>query len=227
MSRLFVGSRDIQFVNDITKEVLKDVIGQKIYYYAISTMATKVNKVYNESPNKIFEKPIALDVLIGQPQWAVKDDRFGIEQMSTLEVLIQARDLIDKKISPNEGDYFTYGDVVFEVVSYLNLNNIFGQEEYECAYKIVGKQARPGEFDPAKIFSPRKDTGVPLEHSDEVQKVFEQQRGFTEDSQGKETGDVREVRQRLGEEMAPAALGEGPRRVEPDETKSSTRFKYD
>jgi hypothetical protein len=30
------------------------------------------------------------------------------------------------------------------------------------------------------------------------------------------TGDVRDVRQRLGEELAPIALGEGPRRVDVD-----------
>ena len=58
MSRLFITSREIQFINDITKEVVKDVIGQQIIYYPISTMKTQVHPVYEEAIEKIFENPI-------------------------------------------------------------------------------------------------------------------------------------------------------------------------
>lgn len=224
MARLFVTARDIQYINDVNKELLKDIIGQKIYYYAISTMATQVHPVYNESTNKIFEPPIALDVLVGQPEWKVTNNQFGMEQTYSIEVLVQARDLLDKKIVPNEGDYFSYGDTVFEVVSFLNLSNIFGQEEYESAYKFVGKQARPGEFDPNNIPSPRKDTGDPYGTSTDIQREFEQQRGLPVDSGGAPTGDKRQVRERIGEDMAEIALGEGPRKVGPDPENESSRF---
>ena len=33
MARLFVGQKEIDFFSDLTKEVIKDVAGQKIYYY--------------------------------------------------------------------------------------------------------------------------------------------------------------------------------------------------
>ncbi len=36
MARLFVTPREVNFINDLTKELIKDVIGQKIYYYSIS-----------------------------------------------------------------------------------------------------------------------------------------------------------------------------------------------
>jgi hypothetical protein len=36
MGRLFISQREINFINDIAKEVVKDVIGQKIYYFPIS-----------------------------------------------------------------------------------------------------------------------------------------------------------------------------------------------
>ena len=36
MGRLFITQREINFINDIAKEVVKDVIGQKIYYFPIS-----------------------------------------------------------------------------------------------------------------------------------------------------------------------------------------------
>jgi hypothetical protein len=51
-----------------------------------------------------------------------------------------------------------------------------------------------------------------------VQKQFIQQRGLTETKEGL-TNDIREVNKRLGDEMAPIALGDGPRVV--DETRKN------
>ena len=51
---------------------------------------------------------------------------------------------------------------------------------------------------------------------DDVQKVFEQQRGLAITSTGEATGDIREMRERLGHVMAPIALGTGAKKVEPN-----------
>jgi hypothetical protein len=48
---------------------------------------------------------------------------------------------------------------------------------------------------------------------DDVQKGFEQQRGLAITSTGQETGDVREMKNRLGHVMAPIALGTGAKKV--------------
>lgn len=228
MPRLFVGPKDIAFINDTVKELIKDVIGQKIYYYAISTMASRIDEVYQESDVKVFENPVALDVLAGQPEWETKANRFGVEQTATVEMLVQARDLLDKNMTLNEGDYFTYGDAAFEIVSYLNLNNIFGQEEYESAYKITGKLARPGEFDPKRVYNPRKEGQGAFVDEDGIQKTFEQQRGLPTDSEGRPTGDVRQLYDMVepGGFVEPA-LGEGPRKIIVEENGKSSRFSYD
>jgi hypothetical protein len=229
MARLFVSPKDIDFMNDVVKELVKDVVGQKIYYYAISVMKSKVHEVYGESLSKIFEKPIMLDVIAGQPAWESKMDIFGKEQTATIEILVQARDLIDKHISPNEGDYFTYGDASYEIVSFVNLNNIYGQEEYDSAFKLIGKLARPGEFNPKDFFRPSKDVDGNLSNKgDFVQSEFEQQRGNPEDSQGNETGDIRHVRERMGDDVTPNVLGEKPAKIKPDPDKGlTTGFLYD
>ena len=64
MSRLFITPREINFINDIAKEIVKDVIGQKIYYFPISEIKSRVHDVYEESVDKIFENPIELDALV-------------------------------------------------------------------------------------------------------------------------------------------------------------------
>lgn len=211
MPRLFITSKEIEYMNDVVKEVIKDIVGQKIFYYPVSKAGTKIDKIYNESDKKVFEHPIELDVLIGQPQWEGKFNKFGYQQNATVEILVQARDLIDKRIQIFQGDYFVYGDAAFEIVSYLNMNNIFGQEEYESAYKLIGKLALPGEFDSTSLHVPTKES---IDNSG-IQNTFEQQRGIEQDSSGKPTGDIRQVQERLKEQddLPPVAMNEGPRKI--------------
>ena len=43
MARLFITPREIDFISDVTKEIVKDVIGQKIYYYKVREDLSKVH----------------------------------------------------------------------------------------------------------------------------------------------------------------------------------------
>jgi len=227
MARLFITPKEIQLINDWTKELVKDVVGQKIYYYGVSTKKTKVHSVYDEAQVKVFENPITLPVLAGQPKWETKHNAFCMEQTTSIEVYIQGRELIDKKVMLSEGDFFTYGDAVYEVVSFLQMNNIYGQEEYGVSYKLMGRLARPGQFDPKVFFRPQKD-GVDYTTS-QGQHFFTQQRGLQENEEGS-TGDFRQVRDRLGDDMAPIALGDGPRTVDmtdPENKEKTSSFNND
>lgn len=208
MPRLFVTQREIDFFNDIGKEVIKDINGQQIIYWPVSTLKTKIHPVYNEAVKKIFENPIRVDALVGQPNWETRMTQFGPEQYNKLEVFVQARDLMQKGIEISEGDYFTYGEQAYEIVSYVNMNNFFGQTEHDIGFKLIGLLAKNGEFNPQKFFKPISEEATPVVS-------FEQQRGLAENSEGP-TGDVRDVRERLGDDLAPIALGEGPRRVDLD-----------
>lgn len=217
MARLFITQKEIDYFNDITKELIKDVIGQFIIYWPVSTLKTKIHPVYNEAVKKIFENPIRLDTLVGQPNWTTKMTSFGPEQNNTLEVMVQARDIDQKGIEISEGDFFTYGEQAYEIVSVLNMNNYFGQVEHEIGYKVIGKLARAGEFNPQRFFKPTTE--------ETPSSAFEQQRGLAENMEGP-TGDIRDVRERLGEDLPPIALGEGPRKVDVDPTKKANTF-YD
>lgn len=217
MSRLFVTQREIDFFNDIGKEVIKDIVGQQIIYWPVSTLKTKIHPVYNEAVKKIFENPIRVDALVGQPTWETKMSQFGPEQINKLDVFIQARDLAQKNIEVSEGDFFTYGEQAYEIVSSVNMNNFFGQIEHEIGFKITGLLARVGEFDPQRFYKPTEEIRPPV--------AFEQQRGLPENMDGP-TGDIRDVRERLGDDLAPVALGDGPRRVDVD-VSTKTNHIYD
>lgn len=215
MARLFITPREIAFINDIAKEFTKDIVGQVIFYYPVSTLKTRVHPVYDEAVQKIFENPIKVDVLAGQPEWETRTNIFGSEQSNKIEIFISARDLLDKGYEVSEGDYFIYGESVYEIVTALNIANIYGQSEYNVGFKIEARMARKGQFDLDFFKKILEDNNVNYLASS-AQKVFQQQRGLDQDLEGKPTGDKRQMRKRLKKDMAPIALDEGPRVVNID-----------
>ncbi len=191
MSRLFITPREINFLNDVAKELVKDVIGQKIYYFPISEIKSKVHDVYEEARDKIFDNPIEIDALVKYMPQEVTTDKFGSEEYSSIEAYVQSRDLLDKKIELFEGDFFSFGEKFFEVIKAPDSTTLFGQIEYNGYTTITGKQARKGQFI-SKIFGPTSEKNS---DDDAIQDAFYQQRGFESNKQGK-TGDVRELRKR-------------------------------
>jgi len=218
MARLFISEREIDFINDIAKEIVKDVIGQKIYYFAISNIKSNVHDVYEESPDKIFENPICIDALVKYSPQDVRTNRFGSEEYYTIECYIQYRDLLDKQIAVHEGDFFSYGDTFFEVIKAPKSDVIFGQVEHKTYVTLTGKQSRKGQF-LSKIFGP---TSEQYSDEDAIQTTFVQQRGAKENRLG-ETGDVRDM-QKKGILDAPLS---GPAEVSPRGDNGSRSSFYD
>ena len=206
MSRLFITEREINYINDLAKELIKDVVGQKIYYFSISNIKSQVHDVYEESPDKIFEKPIEIDALVKYSPQDVRTNRFGSEEYYSIECYLQSRDLLDKGITVHEGDFFSYGETFFEVIKSPATDVIFGQIEHKVYITITGKQSRKGQF-LSKIFGP---TSEAYSDADAVQNTFVQQRGFEKNRLGA-TGDVRDL-QKNGVLDAPLT---GPAEVSP------------
>jgi hypothetical protein len=189
MARLFITPREMNFINDIAKEVIKDVVGQKIYLFQISEIKSKVHDIYEESPDKVFETPIELDCLVKYNEQQIKTDRFGSEEYYTIEAYIQSQDLLDKGIEILEGDFFSYGSTFFEITKAPITQTIFGQIEHKRFITISGRQARKDQF-LTKVFGPTSEAFL---DNDAVQETFVQQRGFENNKIGP-TADVRELR---------------------------------
>lgn len=211
MARLFITQKEIEYHTDVAQEVIKDIIGQKIYYFPMSTNKSIINETYNEAIEKVYDGPIILDALCGQPEWENISNNYGTYLQGKIEILFLGRDINLKKVKISEGDFFIYGYHTYEIVVCVPFSNLWGQEEYDRSFRVSGITVRPGRFDPSKYLPPGYEPEL-------VQKQFIQQRGLTETKEGL-TNDIREVHKRLGDEMAPIALGDGPRIV--DETKEN------
>ena len=173
MARLFITPREIDFISDIAKEITKDVIGDVIYYYRVREDVSEVHDVYEEAPEKIFDPPVEIDARVQWNPKEIKTDKFGYEGTYTTEVYIHYRDMIDRNIKLEEGDYFSYGDNFFEITSIVYDKVIFGQVEHISGYTIKGKQARRGQIN-VKPLGPTEEI---YSDPDAIKDTFKQQRG--------------------------------------------------
>lgn len=189
MSRLFVTDRELRLIADVSRELFKDVNGQRIVYYAISTDKTKTHDVYGEATSKSFENPILLEALVdARYHEDTKIDEFGVDNQYSLEVFLHWRDMVEKGVDVNIGDYFSFGTVMYEITDRQFIQTIYGQAEHKTGLKIIGKRARQSQFD-APLVGP---TDISRSDEDAVQHEFYQMRGRDENAEG-ETGDVREL----------------------------------
>ena len=212
MARLFITPRELDLISDLTKEIIKDVIGQKIFYYAVRSDVTSIHDVYEESTEKIFDAPLELDALVEWSPGEIRTNKFGSEKFHSIEVRIHAQDLSDKGLRMKMGDFMSYGSVFFEITQVVTISKIFGQVEHITGYKLMGKQAREGLID-KMVQGPAAQT---LETEKVTQAVFVQQRGAAINELG-ETADRREL-QADGKLDAPLT---GPKKVSPDGVNSS------
>lgn len=222
MSRLFITPRELNFISDIAKEFIKDVVGQKIYYYPINELKTKMDNVYNEAVKKVFDNPIEVDALVNNDfQTDTRINQYGVDAQFKIEVYVQYRDLIDKGIALAIGDFFSFSDVFYEITEKSVMGNIYGLPEHKNGVKLIGTKSRQTLFKSA-VLGPT-DYGRP--EADAVQTTFNQQRGDEIDASGRLTGDKRELQKDeiLGKPLT------GAKEVSPrgDDDHSGTSAFYD
>lgn len=189
MARLFITPRELNFISDITKEIIRDVNAQKIYYYPISELKTQAHPVYAEAIKKIFDQPIIIDAFVDSNfQGDTKINKFGVDAQYKIEVYMQHRDLLEKGVNVTLGDYFSFSDCFYEITEKNIMRNIYGQAEHQDGVRLVGTKVRESQFK-ALTLGP---TDISRPEDDAVQKLFNQTRGEAESADGP-TGDVRDL----------------------------------
>ena len=188
MSRLFITPREIDYISDLTKQISKDILGQKIFVFCVSLLKTVIHDVYDEAVAKVFSAPIEVDAFVSWQPEETTSTKFGQSTMAEIEVYVHTRDMIDRSLSITDGDFFTFGPRAFEITSIVADRIVYGEVEHVVGYKLHGIQTRKAQFN-GKIFGP---TSEMFTDPDAVQKTFVQQAGADTNRLGK-TGDRREL----------------------------------
>ena len=206
MARLFIGQREVDFMADITKELIKDVVGQKIYYYTVREDLSNVHEIYDESVNKVFNPPIEIECLVEWQPSVVKTTRFGQEQLKKIVVYLHPRDMLDRDIQVRDGDYLSYGSNFFEITSVFFDQIAYGQVERNVSIKVNAIQTRIENIHK----TPQGPTSEYFTDENAVQTTFEQQRGQVPSDK----------RQLVSDNIIDKPIG-NPRKVAPDGTERS------
>jgi len=111
---LFGGNRDVLLVNSINKELLGNIIEQKIGYYKINISDTNVN-IYGESNKKYYFEPIILNCLIQRGDSQTLDDDLGPDSTRKVSFNMFRQDLIDADLEPETGDIIMWNNNYYEV----------------------------------------------------------------------------------------------------------------
>lgn len=179
----------MDFISDITKEIIKDVGGQKIIYYPVSELKTLVHEVYDEAVKKMYDNPIVIEAFIDNIyDYGSPVNKFGVDKDYKIEAFVQFRDMAERGIEITLGDYFSYGTILYEITELNKMRSIYGQVEHSNGMRILGTRAREDALPIGKIFGPT-DAFV-YSDADAAQNEFHQQRGFETNADGP-TGDSR------------------------------------
>jgi len=147
MSRLFVGDKEINFFNSITKELLQKTIKQRIIYYSVSDEHTNTHRLYGEAKKKTTYRPVEINALIlyNEPIQTVTE--WSVDTNYSIEVYFHIHELEERKIIPRAGDFAKFGDIVYEIEKLNKPQIVYGQMDNEIMIKAVCRVARKSQFE--------------------------------------------------------------------------------
>jgi hypothetical protein len=189
MSRLFVSPRDAKFISDVTKELMKDVIGAKVYYYRLRDDLTSVNETYLEAEEKFFDDPIIIDAFLKKDNHEVRTNSWGKEEYRELKLHFHHEDLIDRDIKPREGDIVAWGEHFYEITGLKEDLELWGDVRYIIGLEAIARQVREGYINaplPGNVGSKNIDV-------DAWDDDWQQSHGYEEYDNGQITNDTRHL----------------------------------
>ena len=150
---LFGENRDISLFRHLNRELLNNIIEQKVGYYKIILDRTTPN-IYGEAPIKHYNDPVLINCLIERGDTEAKTDDMGMDITRRIKCRFLRDDLagidLSTELNP-DGKGFTYnivpevGDVILWNNDYYEVNNVNENQ------LIVGK-------DPSYSYSSNTDS---------------------------------------------------------------------
>jgi hypothetical protein len=129
---LYGANRDISLFRHLNRELINNIIEQKVGYYKINLDKTQSN-MYGESSKKTYNDPVLINCLIERGDTETTTDDFGPDLNRSIKCRFLRDDLAGIDLStdqPADGRGFTYnivpemGDVVLWNNDYYEVNNV-------------------------------------------------------------------------------------------------------
>ena len=130
---LYGSNRDINLFKSINRELIHDIIEQKVGYYKPKIEENKIN-LYGETTNKKWIGPVLIHCLILNGDFDWKTDEFGPDANRSFEFRFLKDDLINTDVVPEVGDAILWNESYFEVNG-VNENQLILGKDPNYAYQ--------------------------------------------------------------------------------------------
>jgi len=146
MAKGFVSTKELDYIDELTRELMQNISIQEVFYYAISLEHTVADDLYNEAIEKTWFAPVQISARIDFDNPTVTTTEFTLDSQYSLEVYFHTEELRERNVKPTEGDFVEFGEIIFEVTAVTLPQLVFGQVNKKIMTKCVCVPSREGQF---------------------------------------------------------------------------------
>ena len=122
----FIGQRDYNFFQNISRELLDEVIQTQVFFYKLIAGETTVN-LYGEALDKSYYDGVSVFAMLQYGDETQQYDGFGQDTEQDVTVRLNQDTCILKDIYPEIGDFFYFNDSFYEITN-TNQTQLVGMQ---------------------------------------------------------------------------------------------------
>jgi len=134
---LFGGSRDICLFNNLSKELMNDIIQTEVGYYKFALEKTSSN-VYGESQGKVYYEPVRIASLVVREDQKWSSNDFGSDINQILDFRFLKYELSTINLVPEVGDILLFRNNFYEIDGKIENQLVLGRDpDYAISTETV------------------------------------------------------------------------------------------
>jgi hypothetical protein len=122
----FIGARDYNFFQNISRELLDEVVQTQVFFYKLIAGETTVN-LYGEALDKSYYDGVSVFAMLQYGDETQQYDGFGQDTEQEVVVRLNQDTCIVKDILPEIGDFFYFNDSFYEITN-TNQTQLVGMQ---------------------------------------------------------------------------------------------------
>ena len=128
---LYIGQKEVDFINNVNEELITDISSQYIDYYRVDSKNSPQDNLYGESLNKTFNLPVRIYCLVDYIEPTSVTGIEGVDIQYSIECQFLRSILEEVNIYPREGDFVKFGEIYYEIKNVLEVKQVAGQPIYK------------------------------------------------------------------------------------------------
>lgn len=163
MAKKFITTRELSLIDRWNRELIQGTVEQEIIYYGISFEESRVHDVYDEAVYKEYMQPVRINARVEWSQTATVAGAGTADSTYSCKVYLHHQECVERNVSPREGDFIEFGQVVFEITTATWAKPVFGQMNAKLEHELTCVASREGQFKADNVRDDEVDNTHPVE----------------------------------------------------------------